>query len=179
MAAVVEAPQEVHEPETPQAAETFPFTEANEAAIVKAVLPVAPRPEDIRCLQQNIYYEARGEGSRGMQAVAEVTLNRANDPRFPRTVCGVVQQRAKGVCQFSWVCTKGPHSRPSLRRPADVDAWEAAGRIAHMVFDGTIERIVGNATHFHTTSVRPSWAKRIERIARVGAHIFYYERPRN
>ena len=67
-------------------------------------------PEQAYCLAQNIYYEARNEDIRVQFAVASVTLNRANDPRYPNTICDVVKQTTisnvskRIVCQFSWYC---------------------------------------------------------------------------
>jgi spore germination cell wall hydrolase CwlJ-like protein len=48
---------------------------------------------EVKCLAQNIYYEARNEPEEGKVAVGVVTLNRTQDPRFPKSVCGVVHQR--------------------------------------------------------------------------------------
>ena len=45
------------------------------------------------CLAKNIYYEAGLESREGMIAVAQVTLNRTEDDKFPKTVCGVVNQK--------------------------------------------------------------------------------------
>ena len=50
------------------------------------------RANDLECLAENIYFEARGEPLRGQYAVAEVTLNRTHAANFPRTVCGVVHE---------------------------------------------------------------------------------------
>ncbi len=139
-----------------------------------------PTEADIRCVQQNIYYEARNQGPRGMQAVAEVTRNRMNDPRYPDSACGVVRQKRGGVCQFSWVCDARIKGEPRLHIEDELRAWEEAERIARKVLDGTIrERVVGNATHYHATYVNPAWARRIVRIARIGSHIFYHESLRN
>jgi len=182
IAMVVQAPHDLSQTGTAvEAPEVLPTPEVTPEPAPETLVAVVPEPdpEDLRCLQQNIYYEARGEGEKGMQAVAEVTINRAKDPRYPKTVCGVVTQKAKGVCQFSWVCDRKTRGRPAPKREGDLIAWETAGKIARQVFTGTIDTLVGNATHFHTTGVRPSWAKRIERIVKIGAHIFYYERPRN
>jgi spore germination cell wall hydrolase CwlJ-like protein len=46
--------------------------------------------DDVGCLVEAIYFEARGEGVVGMIAVGQVILNRVNDERFPRDVCSVV-----------------------------------------------------------------------------------------
>ena len=48
--------------------------------------------EEARCLAENIYHEARNQGTAGWLAVAAVTLNRVTDDRFPDSICGVVFQ---------------------------------------------------------------------------------------
>lgn len=130
--------------------------------------PVVDQHE-LECLQMNIYYEARGEGIRGMQAVAVVTVNRAMDARWPDTVCAVVKQKRGQVCQFSWVCKFGA-VKP--KRP-DFESWTIAETIARQALTGDLRSPVGDATHFHTHAVRPSWAKRLHYIATIGGHIFY------
>ena len=59
-----------------------------------------------QCLAQAIYFESRGEPLDGQIAVAEVVLNRVDDRRYPKSVCGVTKQGAgcgRG-CQFSYAC---------------------------------------------------------------------------
>jgi hypothetical protein len=125
------------------------------------------------CLARAIYFEARGEPIEGQVAVAEVILNRRDDPRFPKTVCGVVDQGAKrSGCQFSFMCD----GRPEKVR--DREAYALAGNIAHLMLEGRPRVITGAATHFHTTFVRPSWARRMVKTTRVGAHLFYREKVR-
>ena len=48
--------------------------------------------EEVRCLAENIYHEARNQGTAGWLAVAAVTMNRVIDNRFPNTICEVVFQ---------------------------------------------------------------------------------------
>lgn len=123
-----------------------------------------------RCLAEAIYFEARSEGPSGKLAVAEVVLNRLRDPRYPRTVCGVVyqgSQRATG-CQFSWTCDG------LSDRPAETLAWERSKALAaYVMLDVEWEKLTGDATHYHATYVRPYWARTLEKTARVGRHIFY------
>ena len=54
--------------------------------------PVEADENEIRCLAENIYFEARSESTAGRIAVALVVLNRVEDRRFPDSVCGVVKQ---------------------------------------------------------------------------------------
>lgn len=53
--------------------------------------------KDVECMAKNIFYEAGGESREGKIAVAQVTLNRAQDPRFGKTVCEVVSARTTVV----------------------------------------------------------------------------------
>lgn len=118
--------------------------------------------DDLSCMAEALYHEARGEGRRGQQAVAEVILNRVESRRFPRTVCGVVNQRS----QFSY--TIG--GKPRIRNQA---AYARATQIAREALSGAPRDLTGGATYFHTTRVRPNWSNRFHRTTRIGNHIFY------
>ena len=61
---------------------------------------------EVDCLAKNIYFEAGSESRAGKIAVAEVTMNRVKSREFPRSVCGVVYQKSRNICQFSWVCSR-------------------------------------------------------------------------
>ncbi|NBB17363.1 cell wall hydrolase [Caulobacter sp. SLTY] len=122
---------------------------------------------DLECLTQAVYYEARGETPDGQAAVAQVVLNRARHPAFPKTVCGVVFQRTSSVCQFSFACDG------SMRRGREPGAWRRAQRVAERALGGHVMTGVGNATHFHTINVSPGWGPRMVRVQQVGLHVFY------
>ena len=55
---------------------------------------------DLACLAEAVYFEARGTGPAGETAVANVVVNRAKSRKFPNSVCGVVGDG----CQFSYRC---------------------------------------------------------------------------
>jgi spore germination cell wall hydrolase CwlJ-like protein len=129
------------------------------------------RERDLDCLTDAIYYEARGETHRGQQAVATVVLNRVKSPSFPKTVCGVVFQRANSGCQFSFACDG------SMRHGREADAWVDARHIAARALSGYVLRDVGSATHFHTIDVAPGWGPKMLRVAQVGLHVFYRFNP--
>jgi len=124
---------------------------------------------DLECLTQAVYFEARGETPAGQAAVAQVVLNRARHPAFPKTVCGVVFQGAYGggTCQFSFACDG------SMRKRREPGAWNRAERVAARALSGGVMTEVGNATHFHTINVSPGWGPRLVRVGQVGLHIFY------
>jgi spore germination cell wall hydrolase CwlJ-like protein len=124
---------------------------------------------DLDCLAQAVYYEARGEGVAGMQAVAQVVLNRVRHPAFPKTVCAVVLQGAgrKSGCQFSFACDG------SLHRSRQAEAWRRSRDVAAKALSGFVMPEVGMATHFHTTSVSPGWRANLLRVSQIGSHVFY------
>lgn len=113
------------------------------------------------CLTTAVYYEARGEGTDGMAAVAQVVLNRARHPAFPKSVCGVVFQG----CQFSFACG-GMNGR------RDAALWERSRGIAEGALAGAVMARVGTATHFHATRINPRWSD-LSRVATIGRHVFY------
>lgn len=124
---------------------------------------------DLDCLTQAAYYEARGEGREGMQAVAQVVLNRVRHGAFPNSVCGVVYQGAgrRTGCQFSFTCNG------AMRGGVNRGAWNRARDVASKALSGAVFAPVGNATHFHTTGVSPGWRHALVRVNQVGQHLFY------
>jgi hypothetical protein len=131
---------------------------------------VSANGNELQCLTQAVYYEARGESRDGQLAVAQVVVNRAKNPAYPRSICGVVFQ-GKGTgraCQFSFACDG------STGRRVEARAWARAEQVAQDVLSGNSPSVLeARATHFHTTGVRPSWSRTLVRVAQVGAHVFY------
>lgn len=128
----------------------------------------------LMCLAQNIYYEAGKEQFRGKVAVAQVTVNRAENGKFPKTICGVVKQKTqiagRMICQFSWVCN------PVGKIKYLSDAWQESLMVAKQVLEADLRmESMSQALYFHAAHVNPHWG--LERIARIGNHIFYSEDP--
>ena len=152
--------------------------------IIEMILPSTVRiPNDVpdrevKCLADNIYFEAKSEPYEGQLAVAQVTLNRVEHPEYPKTVCGVVWQQSKDrrtgrrVAQFSWTLD----GRSDV--PKSKTAYEQAYAVAEEVLlYGTQSAIVGTeALFYHANYVKPRWSRQMERIARIGNHIFYQPR---
>jgi spore germination cell wall hydrolase CwlJ-like protein len=122
-----------------------------------------------RCLTEALYFEARGENLVGQVAVAEVILNRVDSKSYPNSICGVVHQgqTKRNACQFSFICDG------KVEHIGDRDAFEELGQVAWVMLEGKPRILTGQATHYHSASVLPRWAKRLVRTARIGNHIFY------
>ena len=125
--------------------------------------------KEVECLARNIYFEAGGEPRAGKIAVAEVTMNRVKSKQFPRSVCGVVHQRVRGTCQFSWVC----EGKKKVYRNSE--AWKDSIKIAENILISKHHYgIIGSAKYFHATYVDPAWAEQKQLIRKIGNHIFYH-----
>ena len=122
-----------------------------------------------KCLAEALYFEARGEPAQGQFAVAEVILNRVDSPKFPNSICKVVNQGTgrKHACQFSYTCDG------KFERIANMAVYKQLVVIARAMIDGGIRQLSGGATYYHNTSVQPSWARRFEHTATIGIHKFY------
>lgn len=120
------------------------------------------------CLASAMIYEA-GDDPVGQAAVAQVVLNRVRHPAFPKSICGVIyegSERATG-CQFTFTCDG------ALQRAPNPVAWRRAKDLASMFLAGKIEPRVGMATHYHTDWVHPYWSGSLDKIQRVGTHLFF------
>lgn len=124
---------------------------------------------DLECLTQAVYYEARNESEAGQAAVAEVVLNRSRHRAYPKRVCEVVYQRNSRTCQFTFTCDGSIG-----RRAVNAVAWARAERIAREVYEGrSASQLPRNSVNYHANYVRPSWGQRLSRVRQIGAHIFY------
>jgi spore germination cell wall hydrolase CwlJ-like protein len=122
---------------------------------------------DFNCLVQAVYFEAGQEIPEGQRAVAEVILHRVDDPRFPKTVCGVIRDKNPKGCQFSWWCDGKSDATP------DADRWATAKQAVVDVLDGAYPDPTNGALFYHARFVRPRWSKKLVRTAAIGGHIFY------
>ena len=131
---------------------------------------------EIECLALNIYFETRAVSLADAIAVSDVVMNRINSARYPNTVCEVVKQghqdsqgnMLRHKCQFSWYCDGKSDT------PKNYEAWERSRTVAYdMYVNKTYIGITEGSTHYHANYVSPAWSKQLQRITRVGSHIFY------
>jgi spore germination cell wall hydrolase CwlJ-like protein len=122
--------------------------------------------KQIQCMAENTYFEAGHEPYKGRIAVNNVVLNRAKDKRFPKTPCGVINQRTARVCQFSWKCEGGKRIRDNV-------AFAKSKEIAEHVYLGNYGDVTRGAQFYHADYVSPSWGRVFARTTKIGAHIFY------
>ncbi len=128
------------------------------------------RNKELHCMATAIYFESRGEPTRGQMAVAQVVMNRVRSPYYPKTICGVVYQGSfnRTGCQFSFTCDG------IADRATNKEQWQNSMTVAQQVIARKVwVDEVGYATHYHATYVNPKWKSLVKRVAQIGVHIFY------
>jgi len=130
------------------------------AGVARATEPAVSSAEQA-CLAEAIYFEAAGSAE-SRAAVAHVILNRAEDPSFPRGVCGVVRDG----CQFSYRC-----SGRSLAL-SDPKKRSGALKTAEAVLTGAPDPTRG-ALFFHSARAKPGWFNSRKRVGEIGGNVFY------
>lgn len=131
--------------------------------------PAYAGSEDVNCLAQNLYHEARGEDASAIVAVGNVVKNRVYSKQFPNDVCSVIKQggERRNRCQFSWWCDGRSD------KIKDEVAWEIMLWLAEKMLDGTIADNTNGALFYHTQNVNPYWNVNMSTKMQLGAHIFY------
>ena len=149
-----------HAAELTAQAKQIVFQEVNEAGIPNYA------HQEMMCLAENIYFEARAESYSGKAAVGNVTRNRVLDTRWPSTYCEVVQQGPKREswktkqdpkladadrvyyprkhrCQFSWYCDGqkdviwANYEKTGQTIKGNARAWKESVELAIMIAGNT------------------------------------------
>lgn len=139
----------------------------------QAVDPAGEEPLDdaITCLARSIYWEARSEETAGIEAIANVVMNRLGHEGFPDKVCDVVKQGSEqGACQFSWWCDGNSDEAE------EDEAYAVAKEIARKALNGQLPDRTNGAMYFHHKKVSPDWSDEYIKTVQVGDHIFYKPR---
>ena len=131
---------------------------------------------EVDVLARTIFGEARGEPQAGLEAVANVVLNRVK----------VAQKRGGkywwgndviSVCQKPYQFSCWNRNDPSYKRLINVTPskkhFATALRIARRAVIGALEDNTHGATHYHADYVSPYWAVGEKSVTTISRHIFY------
>ena len=136
----------------------------------QAVDPTGDKPMDdaITCRARTIYWEARGESTAGMEAIANVVMNRLGHDGYPNTVCAVVKQgQEKGSCQFSWWCDgRSDHAREDA-------SYAIAKEIARRALNLQLPDRTDGALYFCLREANPNWVAEYTKTAEIDQFAFY------
>jgi len=148
------------------------------AVFLVTIKSVAVKADDLSCLAEAVYFEARSESFVAQLAVANVILERVSSEKYPNDICSVVHQSRKwkgkpirNKCQFSYWCDGKPETI------ANVDAYQQSVSASELALQGVILAQTDGATHYHAAYVVPYWATddSFLTLGQVGLHIFYID----
>ena len=134
------------------------------SAMVEAQANGAALDPEATCLATAVYFESMGEPLEGQLAVAQVIINRTKSGLYPTSLCGVVKQKA----QFSFV-RSGQFPRINVA----CQAWRKAQAIARIAGSAMAHVLPADVLWYHADYVAPGWGRRLARVDKIGAHIFY------
>lgn len=135
-------------------------------ALVDKFSAGAPLTDEANCIAVAVYHEARGESLEGQMAVAKVIMNRAASGQYPTSWCGVVKQ----PWQFSFVNPRSGYM-PSVDQASA--AWRKALGVTRLAVSNAVQSVPSDCLWYHADYVAPSWGRRLTRVDKIGAHIFY------
>lgn len=128
-------------------------------------------------LARTLFAEARGEGEKGIDAVASVILNRSNGKaeNFPK-VCLAKKQFSCWNDKKDLTPDKYKYLMPvAASKPGkDREMWLYCQKIAGQMMFGEFKSTIGNRNAYHTISVTPSWDTAMSDKTTIGNHIFGY-----
>ncbi len=117
--------------------------------------------KQLTCLVENAYHEAMGEGKVGRLLVTQVVLNRARE--FNQDYCSVIY----AYKQFSWTLFKKKQIDKKIRKVLEYEI------LVLLHSKRELPRRFLEATHFHTTAVKPYWASTKQYLGTYKNHKFY------
>lgn len=141
-----------------------------------ALLSAGEVSKDIEILAKTVWGEARGEGVRGMQAVASNIVNRfevsnlvpALRPQFGWHNLAHVAQSHK---QYSCWNKDDPNYVAIQNVTTANPEYRQALVIAEQAFWGALPDTTNNSDHYHTTGITKSWSS--GQVAKIGTHRFF------
>lgn len=146
--------------------------------IILVILPTAVIAKNINkesekiCLAKAIYHESKSEPLHGKKSVAKVVLNRKHHDKFPKTICGVVNQvdvvHGRKYYQFSWVPTQ---HKIKVNR----ELWESSLDLSGDILSNKISlpKYGSNVLYFKSVYSRIRFGKGYRLVQRVGKQNFY------
>lgn len=134
-------------------------------------------PADVDTLARTLYGEARGEGTRGRQAVANVVMNRVQ-AALDRGM-NWWGDDIMSVCKAPWQFSCWNKNDPNLKLIETVDesndifaeCLELASKAAQHLLDD----ITNGATSYYSTFMPepPQWARGLSPCAEINHHLFF------
>jgi spore germination cell wall hydrolase CwlJ-like protein len=143
-----------------------------EATVAGDLQILRQKENELLCLAQNLFFEARNQALDGVIAVAWTTENRRRSSAYPSTYCEIVHE-VRGddplVCQFSWTCD----DRSDFPSQEELAVWNRIVVIAWHFMSGKYPLdLTGGAMWYHAHYADPAWGRGAT-CRFIGDHCFY------
>lgn len=135
---------------------------------------VSEQQEELTCLINTLFAEARSEPEAGIRAVMSVIYNRKNHKDYPDSFCGVILQHK----QFSAFDNNKELAKKALKPigSKDKQAHAVVSYVAHQAIMGRFEPILDrDVLWYANTKVQNQWTKSFNRVKVISRHSFYKE----
>ena len=135
---------------------------------------------DLDILARTLYGEARGEGDEGLEAVANVIMNRYKKPKWYTGYVLVANKKIPSIAetclkkaQFS--CWNKNDVNFNLLQQVSIsdDIFKKCILVAQRAINGDLVDFTNEATFYHTKNIIPKWAKGHSPCYECGNHLFY------
>lgn len=129
------------------------------------------REFDVKVVAETLWLEARGEGDKGIRAVASVIRNRSVERgKTPREVC---LERGQFSCWSEGCVLPSDGVRKSrMMRISTRHSWMLCVNLAVKLVDGTFKPTVTATHYYNPAKCRPSWAWAMRSCVTIGRHRF-------
>ena len=132
---------------------------------------------EVDILARTLFGEARGEGVKGMEAVACVVLNRVRMAAATRSGKFWWGNSIVTVCQKPYQFSCWSQNDPNRIKIMKIDGGDPLFaiclRIARRAAAGILRDFTEGATHYHALSAAPNWAEGQVPLFILGNHVFY------
>ena len=135
---------------------------------------------DLEVLAKTIYGEARGEGQKGMEAVACVIMNRVKAQQWFTGYVIVQGHKIPSICetclkrlQFSCWNKSDPNYEKLQKLNVSDQLYVQCLEIAQRAISGHLQDFTNGAVYYHTKQIEPLWAKEKTPCYVLKNHIFY------
>jgi N-acetylmuramoyl-L-alanine amidase len=140
--------------------------------------------QEQQCIQEALWYEARGESKEGIRAVLEVIQNRVKEKNT--TFCAIIhapkQFSYRNHLKVGQIMQDKPNSTKGakgVKTTYKASENEIKGYVQDLAFNAVVGgfkgSIKGVVMFYHTITLKkmPQWAKKYQKVATIGNHVFY------
>ena len=134
-----------------------------------------------QCIQEALWYEARGESKEGIRAVLEVIQNRVKEKNT--TFCAIIhapkQFSYRNHLKAGQIMQDKPKTAKGVKTAYNTGADETKGYVQDLAFNAVVGGFKGSmesvVMFYHTITLKkmPQWAKKYQKVATIGNHVFY------